>query len=132
MGFGVTSFSFKKEVTKKVNPAVPSGASPASLRPFMAVGDFCSANLLHLRGIYPTPQMGWLGKSFCFPVLLQIPSITGEEAGTDTICKSIVRATPVFASFFNLQTQNLKLPAFAPQSEKSVIFRGALRESKGH
>jgi hypothetical protein len=26
-GFGVTSFSFKKEVTKKVNPDVPSGAS---------------------------------------------------------------------------------------------------------
>ena len=26
-GFYVTSFSFKKEVTKKVNPAVPSGTS---------------------------------------------------------------------------------------------------------
>jgi hypothetical protein len=37
----------------------------------------------------------------------------------------------VFASFFNLQTQKLKMFVFAPQSEKSVIFRGALRGSKG-
>ena len=90
------------------------------------------ASLLHLRGIYPTPQMGSHGKNFCFFVLLELSSITGREAKTNVLCESEVRATPVFASFFNLQTQKLKMLTFAPQLGKIYFCRGALRESKGH
>jgi hypothetical protein len=32
----------------------------------MAVGAFAFARLLHLRGIYFTPQMGLQGKIFCY------------------------------------------------------------------
>jgi len=37
----------------------------------------------------------------------------------------------VFASFFNLQTQALKMQAFAPQSEETSFPRGARWGSKG-
>ncbi|MBO5755770.1 MAG: hypothetical protein J6R89_06920, partial [Clostridia bacterium] len=79
-----------------------------------------------------TPKMGWHGKSFCYPVLLQLSSITGREEKADVLYKSRVRATPVSVFFLKTPTQRLKLQPFAPQSEKSLIFRGALRESKGH
>jgi len=57
--------------------------------------------------------MGWLGKSFCFSVLFEIPSITGNEAKIIVLCKSGVRATPVSATFFKSRSQKLKMLTFA-------------------
>ena len=48
------------------------------------------------------------------------------------ICLCLLRASSVSVAFFKPRSQVLKMYNFAPQSEKSVIFRGALQGSKGH
>jgi hypothetical protein len=59
-----------------------------------------------------TPKMGWHGKSFCYPVLLQLSSITGREEKADVLYKSRVRATPVSVFFLKTPTQALNPPTF--------------------
>jgi len=57
---------------------VPSKTSlpPAVLT--MNGGDFAFAKVLHLRGIYPTPQMGLLlANVFAFPFLFEICASRG-------------------------------------------------------
>jgi hypothetical protein len=46
----------KNEPRKRAKGCAFGNRPPAVLT--MNGGDFCSASFLHLRGIYPTPQMG--------------------------------------------------------------------------
>jgi hypothetical protein len=57
--------------------------------------------------------MGQQGKSFCFPVLLELSSITGRETRAFGFCEGNVRATPVSATFFKSRSQKLKMQPFA-------------------
>jgi hypothetical protein len=58
--FDVHSLARAKERTKKTRQGFPpwNPLPPAGLT--IAVGAVAFANVLHLRGIVPTPQMGWL------------------------------------------------------------------------
>jgi len=50
-------------------------------------GDFAFANVLHLRGIYPTPQMGLhLARIFAFTFLFEICENRGGIAQGETFC----------------------------------------------
>ena len=82
------------------------------------------------RATLPTGE--GLAKAFAVSFLFQLSSVIGREAETDVFCKSGVRATSMFASFLNLQTQNLKLSAFASCCATCRACNGALRESKGY
>ena len=64
--FCVTSFSFKKEVTKKVNQAVPSWNSPTSRRFKINGGDFAFAKVLPLGGrLLRAVPLRIVGSGFC-------------------------------------------------------------------
>ena len=77
---GVTSW-YAPRSNQEARPDFSSGASlpPAVLT--MNGGDFAFANVLHLRGIYPTPQMGLLlATVFCFLVGVDpLPSALGGD-----------------------------------------------------
>ena len=67
-----------KKGRKKGNLDVPSKTSLPPAVPTMNGGDFAFASVLHLRGIYPTPQMGLLlARIFAFPFLFEICAKSG-------------------------------------------------------
>ena len=113
-GIDVHSLPRSKERTKKARQRLPplETALPAVLKKERRKGKV-SASLLHLGRISARPRWVRRGKTFCYPVLFELSPITGNEAKTIVVCKSGVRATPVFASFLNLQTQRLKMLTFA-------------------
>ena len=100
-------------------------------RSFVFYGKNFACKILHKRA-NEHPTSIELDARVAVSFLFQLSSVTEKEAETNVVCKSKVRATSMFASFLNLQTQKLKLSAFAPCCEIYLARNGALRESKGH
>jgi hypothetical protein len=99
-----------QEVAKKeTRPFLPGPPLPPAVLKKRTAERRSFASFLHLRGIYPTPQMGQHGKSCCYPVLFEISSNTGKEAVTNTFCQSGVRASSVSVAFFKPRSQKLKM-----------------------
>jgi hypothetical protein len=68
-GRNVLSLSLNKESTKESQPGRSLRDLPISRRFMTNGGALAFVNVLHLRGIYPTPQMGLAdGKISCYPV----------------------------------------------------------------
>ena len=63
--------------------------------------------------LLPTRAAGKESKNFCFPFCEKLMLSQVALNDSKSFSSRISRATSVFASFFNLQTQALKLSAFA-------------------
>jgi hypothetical protein len=129
----VTSFSFKKEVTKKVNLDVPSKTSlpPAVLQ--QTAGLLPCQNSSICGAYIPPRRWVYFGKDFCCPVLLEILSTTGCVAvGKSSCMTSCVR--PSCSHFYvKMRAQKLNMLTFAKTlvARERQQFLRALGVSRG-
>jgi hypothetical protein len=105
--FDVHSLPRGKERTKKTRQGFPPWIPPPPAVLTMNGGGFCFAKVLHLRGIYLTPQMGQLlARIFAIPFCLKF-YMTRVRRRRQNFCNCRVRATSVLA--FYHQNANAKV-----------------------